>query len=68
MASNKSDFIDFSGLIRQYLSKWWLFLISFIVCVGLAALFIYVHKPKFAVGPMFLSVRMKPKVLLHPRH
>lgn len=49
MAAHKSDFIDIPALLRQYLRKWWLFLISFIFCIGVAGLFIYVHKPKYAV-------------------
>lgn len=38
MAQNKanSDYIDFVALFRYYLSKWYLFAISVIVCVGLA--------------------------------
>lgn len=49
MASNKSDFIDISELIRQYINKWWLFLISFIVCAGLAFVYCKIHKPEYAV-------------------
>ncbi len=49
MASNKSDFIDISGLIRQYINKWWLFLISFVVCVGIAFVYCKIHKPVYAV-------------------
>lgn len=49
MASQKSDFIDIPGLVRQYLSKWWLFAISLIICVGFSLLYIFVHKPDYAV-------------------
>ena len=49
MASSKSDFIDISGLIRQYINKWWLFLISFVVCVGIAFVYCKIHKPVYAV-------------------
>jgi len=49
MVSNKSDFIDISQLLRQYINKWWLFLISFIVCIGLAFVYCKIHKPIYAV-------------------
>ncbi|MDE5727508.1 MAG: hypothetical protein K2H94_05215, partial [Duncaniella sp.] len=41
MAQNKanSDYIDFVALLRDYLSKWYLFVISVVVCVGLAYVF-----------------------------
>ena len=34
-----SDFIDIKGLAKQYVSKWYLFVISVVVCAGLAFLF-----------------------------
>ena len=49
MTSQKSDFIDIPGLVRQYLNKWWLFAISIALCVGAAMLYIFVHKPDYAV-------------------
>ncbi len=38
MAQRKanSDYIDIAGILRDYLSKWYLFAISVIVCVGIA--------------------------------
>lgn len=49
MSAKDSDFIDFSGLLSQYAKKWWLFAISVFCCLGIAALYIYVHKPKYVV-------------------
>ena len=34
-----SDLIDIKGLLKQYVSKWYLFVISVIVCAGLAFIF-----------------------------
>lgn len=47
--AKKSDFIDFNGLLRQYCHKWWLFAISFVVCVGSAFLYTKFHHPVYAV-------------------
>lgn len=44
-----SDFIDIKGLLKQYLSKWYLFLISVAVCGILAVLFIKVRQPTYGV-------------------
>lgn len=40
---NSSEVIDIQGLLKQYLSKWYLFAISIVVCCGLAA-FWYTRK------------------------
>ena len=45
MAKNK-DFFDYNTLLRTYLSKWYLFAVSVVVCVGL----------------MFVYTKMKPDV------
>lgn len=50
MASRKSsDIIDLRALFRTYISKWYLFVISVIVCVGLGLLFTRVYKTKYGV-------------------
>ena len=46
---HSSDFIDIVGLFRQYLSKWYLFVISVIVCGGLAYFFTTINHPTYAV-------------------
>ncbi len=50
MAANKnSDFIDIAGLLKQYVSKWYLFAISVVVCLGLAFAFVKIRQPEYAV-------------------
>ncbi|MCM1068112.1 MAG: polysaccharide biosynthesis tyrosine autokinase [Muribaculaceae bacterium] len=46
---NNSDFIDVAGLLRQYTSRWYLFVISVIVCAGLAFLYTRVRQQDYAV-------------------
>ncbi len=46
---NSSDFIDIKGLLRQYISKWYLFVISVIVCAGLAFVYTKIKAPVYAV-------------------
>lgn len=58
---NSSDFIDFKSLFSQYLSKWYLFVISVIVCVGLAYLFTKVRTPKYLVrANVLISTQSDP--------
>ncbi|MDE6301636.1 MAG: polysaccharide biosynthesis tyrosine autokinase [Muribaculaceae bacterium] len=47
--NNHSDFINISQLLKNYLSKWYLFLISIIVCMLLGLLVIRIHKVKYGV-------------------
>ncbi|MDE5826851.1 MAG: hypothetical protein K2H57_04700 [Duncaniella sp.] len=47
--NNVSDFIDFNALLKTYLSKWYLFVISVIVCVGIGYLYCRVHQRPIAV-------------------
>ena len=47
--NNNSDFIDIVGLFRQYVKKWYLFVISVVVCVGLAFIYSKVRLPEYAV-------------------
>ncbi|MDE6120735.1 MAG: hypothetical protein K2F63_02990, partial [Muribaculaceae bacterium] len=46
---NTSDFIDIQALLRQYFSKWYLFVISVLACCFLAFMYIKIHQPKYAV-------------------
>ncbi len=44
-----SDFIDLKHLFRQYLSHWYLFVISVVVCMILGFLYLRIKKPVYAV-------------------
>lgn len=44
-----SDIIDIRGVLKTYISKWYLFVISVIVCVGLGLLFCRVYNEKYGV-------------------
>ena len=46
----KSEFIDVSAIVREYVSKWYWFAISVVVCVALGWLATKVIKPKYAVN------------------
>lgn len=46
---SSSDFIDIKGLFKSYVSKWYLFLISVLVCGGLAFFYTKVHQPVYVV-------------------
>lgn len=46
---NNSDFIDIKSLINQYISKWYLFVISVLVCCSLAWLYTKIKNPEYAV-------------------
>lgn len=45
----QSDFIDFKGLFRQYLSRWYWFIISVIACVGIAFIYTKLHTKEYKV-------------------
>lgn len=50
MAKNKnSDFIDVRAIAQDFISKWYIFVISVIVCVALGWLFTKINPPKYAV-------------------
>lgn len=49
MARNNSDFIDIKGLFRQYLSKWYWFAISVILCVAAMWGYTKIKAPVYAV-------------------
>lgn len=47
--NNRNDFISISQLLKTYISKWYLFVISILGCLLLAFVFIRVHKVKYGV-------------------
>lgn len=47
--SNNSDFIDVTALLKQYLSKWYLFVISVVLCTGFALFYSKIRQPLYAV-------------------
>lgn len=47
---NQSDFIDFKGLIKQYLKNWYYFVISIVIMGLLAILFLQIKKPVYQVN------------------
>ncbi len=49
MTKTNSDFIDLSALIKQYISKWYLFAISVFVCLALGFFFVSVRQQEYAV-------------------
>lgn len=50
MAKNSvSDFIDVNAIVKNYVSKWYWFVISVIVCLVLGFLFCRIHKQDIAV-------------------
>lgn len=46
---NTSDFLDIKTLLRQWLSKWYLFVISVAVCGSLAFFYTKIKHPEYAV-------------------
>ena len=51
MAKNKkSEFIDLSAIAHEYISKWYWFAISVVVCVGLGFVAARIIKPKYSVN------------------
>lgn len=60
MANNQnSDFIDLVGLLKQYLSKWYWFVISVVVCVAVAFLYTKVRQPQYEVDANLLIAQEK---------
>lgn len=45
----KSEFIDIQGVLREYMSKWYWFLISLIICIGIGFLVAKKNKPIYEV-------------------
>lgn len=55
MAKQKnSDFIDVRAILRDYLSKWYWFVISIVVCAGIGLLVAKVKKPVYSVNASVL--------------
>ena len=46
---NQNEIIDIPGLLREYASKWYLFAICIIGCVGLTYIYTKVHQPRYSV-------------------
>ncbi len=46
---NKEEFIDFSSVLKNYISHWYVFAISVIVCVGIALVIARVKSPEYLV-------------------
>ncbi len=46
----KSDFIDVRAIVQEYISKWYWFAISVVVCVAVGWVATRVFKPKYAVN------------------
>lgn len=49
MAQQQSDFIDIPALMRQYVSKWYLFVASVIVCVALGWFYAWITPSRYEV-------------------
>ena len=48
--SKRSEIIDIAGLLRDYVSKWYWFALSVILCCGLAFVYIKIKKPVYQVN------------------
>lgn len=46
---DKNEFIDFSGLIKYCVSKWYVFLIGVVVCVAFTLFYSYRNAPEYMV-------------------
>lgn len=46
---DNSEFIDFSGVIKECLAKWYIFAIAVVGCVALAFVYTRVHAPEYQV-------------------
>lgn len=46
---NQNEIIDIPGMLREYASKWYLFAICIIGCVGLTYIYTKVHQPLYSV-------------------
>lgn len=63
MAKSNSDFIDIPALIRQYISKWYLFAISVVLCGGLAVAYALLRQQDYAVRANILITPEKESPL-----
>ena len=46
---DNNETIDFAGMIREAFKKWYVFLISVVVCVGLAFFYSRTHSSEYLV-------------------
>ena len=46
---NEKDMIDFMSFFKDLISKWWIFAITIVVCVGLAFLYTKIKQDKYLV-------------------
>ena len=46
---NQSEIIDIPGLLQEYASKWYLFVICIVACVGLTYIYTKVRQPQYSV-------------------
>lgn len=46
---DKNEFIDFSGIIKYCVSKWYVFVIGVVVCVALTMFYSYRTAPEYLV-------------------
>ncbi len=46
---NQNEIIDIPGLLHDYASKWYIFVISVVVCVGFAFLYSKIRQPEYSV-------------------
>lgn len=46
---SNSDFIDIPALVRQYVKRWYLFVISVVLCAGIAFFYTKVRQTEYAV-------------------
>lgn len=52
--TGNNDIIDISGLLRQYANKWYWFVVSVLLCVGVAYAYVKIHKPVYQVNANML--------------
>lgn len=53
----ENDIIDFSAIWHTYLKKWWWFVVSVVVCVGLAFAYTRIHKPVYIMNANMLIAK-----------
>lgn len=54
---DNNDYIDFSAIWHTYVKKWWWFVISVVVCVGLAFAYTRIHKPIYLMNANMLIAK-----------
>ena len=46
---NKEQIVDFGELINKYKRYWWLFVLSLLLCIGMAVFYLYAKSPVYLV-------------------